>query len=77
MKANLLLHFFAAQPVEVLVHGFWPSGLDLVVDCPKRSDIVSLHGGWGMFVVHFLMGCPCWDTFLGIEEQCPQLAFCG
>ncbi len=42
-----------SQPVEMHVHGFGASWLDVVVADPASSGVVCLDGSLGLLVAHF------------------------
>ena len=55
------------KPVETHVHGFGASWLDVVVDNSKRSGVVFLDGGLGLFVAHLCKELAHWECLTCID----------
>ncbi len=55
------------KPVETHVHGFGASWLDIVVDDSKRSGVVCLDGGLGLFVANLSKELAHWDCLSCVD----------
>ena len=58
--SELSLGVTTTKPVKTHVHCFGASWLDVVVDDPTRSCIVSLNGSLGLFVQGSLLDIDRW-----------------
>ncbi len=54
VEPELILCFTVPQPMEPHVHGFGAPWLNVGVYNPECSAVVSLHGGWRLWVSHFV-----------------------
>jgi hypothetical protein len=64
-KLELILHFLASELMELHVHGFVASRLNVVVHNAKGCCVVSLHWGGWLLVAH-LFEC----LLLGSSLRC-------
>ncbi len=75
--SELALLVEIAKPPKLHVHGFGATREDVVGNNTKGGAVVSLDGGRGLCVSHFVEEGLAGHGFTCVDVECAQLGFCG